>query len=129
MTMHLHHPSLSLTGKKKGKIKFRNAEEAQRSRELDAEWKALQKKWGVEAEEKKRKRGLDAEVWQPTRVTYRGASDRKIQSIDTGWTPCVKKAAPIYTGDKVLGIAQMAKSNAVPVFNSDHIVEIARMRR
>jgi len=35
----------------------------------------------------------------------------------------------VYTGDKIIGIAQMAKSNAVPVFNSDHIVEIARMRR
>lgn len=129
MTMHLHHPSLSLTGKKKGKIKFRNAEEAQRSRELDAEWKALQKKWGVEAEEKKRKRGLDAEVWQPTIVTYRGASDRKIQSIDTGWTPCVKKAAPIYTGDKIIGIATMHKSNAVPVFSNEQALDISKMRR
>ena len=46
MTMHLHHPSLSLTGKRKGKKKFRNAEEAQKARELDASWKELQKRWG-----------------------------------------------------------------------------------
>ena len=56
MTMHLHHPSLSLNGKKRGKIKFRNAEEARKSRELDASWKELQKKWDVDADEKKRRR-------------------------------------------------------------------------
>jgi hypothetical protein len=61
MSMHLHHPSLSLNGKKKGKIKFRNAEEARKSRELDASWKELQKKWEVDAEEKKRKRAMKAE--------------------------------------------------------------------
>ena len=33
------------------------------------------------------------------------------------------------TGDKIIGISQMAKSNSVPVFNQEAIVEIARMRR
>ena len=45
MSMHLHHPSLSLGGKRKGKVKFRNAEEAKKARDLDASWKELQKKW------------------------------------------------------------------------------------
>jgi len=36
MSMHLHHPALSLNGKKQGKVKFRNAAEAQRARDLDA---------------------------------------------------------------------------------------------
>ena len=35
MTMHLAHPALSLTGKKRGKVKFRNADEARKSRELE----------------------------------------------------------------------------------------------
>ncbi len=61
MTMHLAHPSLSMGGKRKGKVKFRNSAEAQKARQLDAEWKELQAKWGVEAEEKKRKRALAAE--------------------------------------------------------------------
>ena len=61
MTMHLHHPSLSLNGKKRGKVKFRNAEEARKSRELDASWKELQKKWDVDADEKKRRRAMKAE--------------------------------------------------------------------
>ena len=61
MTMHLEGPWLSTTGKKRGKIKFRNAEEARKARELDESWKQLQKKWAVEAEDKKRKRALEAE--------------------------------------------------------------------
>ena len=46
MTMHLEGPWLSYNGKKRGKVKFRNAEEARKARELDASWKELQKKWG-----------------------------------------------------------------------------------
>jgi N-acetylglucosamine-6-phosphate deacetylase len=41
MTMHLEGPWLSALGKKKGKQKFRNAEEAKRHRELTAEWEKL----------------------------------------------------------------------------------------
>ena len=47
MSMHLEGPWLSYNGKKKGKVKFRNAEEARKARELDASWKELQKKWEV----------------------------------------------------------------------------------
>ena len=43
--------------------------------------------------------------------------------------PVSSKPPPTYTGHKVVGIAQMAKSNAVPVFNQDEIIDIARMRR
>jgi hypothetical protein len=49
--MHLEGPWLSLNGRKKGKVKFRNAEEAQRARELDASWKELLKRQGLELEE------------------------------------------------------------------------------
>jgi hypothetical protein len=58
-----------------------------------------------------------------------GRETARIESQDTGWVPCVKVKDNEYTGDAVIGIAQMAKSNAVPVFDSKHIVEIARMRR
>jgi hypothetical protein len=58
------------------------------------------------------------------------ANTRHIPSRDTGHSGAVaSKAIPQYTGTELIGISQMAKSNAVPVFNSDHIIEIARMRR
>lgn len=128
MTMHLAHPSLTMGGKRKGKQKFRNADEARKARELDASWKKLQEKWGVEAEEKKRKRAMS----QPT-LTYKlstppGRETERHPSRVTegGSTAPVHK---VYTGTKILGIGTMHKSNAVPIFSDDEAKDIARMRR
>jgi hypothetical protein len=131
MSMHLAHPALSLTGKRKGKTKFRNAAEAQRARDLDASWKEILKSQGVAAEEKRRARAMRAEPLQYNLSSVNDrANTRHIPSRDTGHSGAVaSKAIPQYTGTELIGISQMAKSNAVPVFNSDHIIEIARMRR
>jgi hypothetical protein len=40
-----------------------------------------------------------------------------------------KKEPQKYTGTLVTGIAQMHKSNAVPVINKEQAVDIAKMRR
>ena len=40
-----------------------------------------------------------------------------------------KKERMEYTGTLVKGIATMHKSNAVPVIDDQHIIDIARMRR
>ena len=132
MTMHLHHPALSLSGKKKGKQKFRNADEARKSRELDESWNELQKKWGVEAEEKKRKRALAAPVMLPTQSgVYRRDTGPRIPSLNGGtdMSPAVKAPQKVYTGTLIKGIATMHKSNAVPVINDEQAKEISSMRR
>lgn len=131
MTMHLHHPSLSLTGKKRGKIKFRNAEEAQRARELDASWRELQKKWAVDADEKRQSRAMKAEPLSYQLNTPAGRSTgHEIPSRDTGHVgPVSSKKIPQYTGTKMLGIGTMHKSNAVPIFSDDEAVAISNMRR
>ena len=109
MTMHLMHPALSMGGKKKGKIKFRNAEEARKHRELESDWHDLQKRWGVDAEDKKRKRAM---------------------SLDTGHSgPVSSKPAPKYTGSEILGITILHKSCLQPVFNQQAAVDAANMRR
>ena len=129
MSMHLHHPSLSLNGRKRGKVKFRNADEARKARELDASWRELQKKWEVDAEDKRRKRAMKAEplVYRLTGVTDR-AGTAHIPSRNTGGNATLAPAK-VYTGTKVKGIATMHKSNAVPVFSDEEAVEISRMRR
>lgn len=129
MSMHLHHPSLSLNGRRKGKVKFRNAEEAKKARELDVAWKELQKKWEVDADEKKRKRALAAEPlsYKLSAPPGRG-NTHHIPSVNTGGNATL--AAPkVYTGTKVKGIATMHKSNAVPVFSDEEAIEISKMRR
>jgi hypothetical protein len=40
-----------------------------------------------------------------------------------------KKPENVYTGTEIIGIAQMHKSNAVPIRGKKQAIEIARMRR
>ncbi len=128
--MHLHHPSLSLGGKKKGKVKFRNADEAKKARELDESWKKLQQQWGVEAEEKRRTKALLAQPLTYTLSAPVGRETRHIASRDTGHMGAVRtKDIPQYTGTKIKGIGTMHKSNAVPIFSDEEAVAIASMRR
>jgi hypothetical protein len=129
MSMHMAHPALSTGGKRKGKVKFRNADEARKARALDAEWKELQKKWGVEQEEKKRTRAMAAEplTYKLSAPVGRGNTNHIPSRVtEGGSTAPVHK---VYTGTKVLGIATMHKSNAVPVFAEEEAKEISRMRR
>ena len=130
MSMHLHHPSLSLNGKKKGKVKFRNAEEAKRARELDEQWNTLQKKWGIEAEDKRRKRAMSAETLSYSLPTPIGRTNtHHIPSLNSGAGVATLAPAKIYTGTKIKGIGTMHKSNAVPIFSDEEAVAIANMRR
>ena len=130
MTMHLCGPALSLNGKKKGKVKFRNAEEARRARELAADWEKLKTKWAVPPKEKKVGKIRDTLqssgyrlTTPPGRTTTHNIPSRVTEGHSTA---TVHK---VYTGDKVLGIATMHKSNAVPVFRAEDAVEISKMRR
>lgn len=129
MTMHLAHPALTLAGKKKGRVKFRTAEEARRARELDQSWQELQKRWAVAAEVKRRARGLKAPLLTQGPRVPPGRETVKIPSVDTGGPHVTAPVHKVYTGTKVLGIATMHKSNAVPVFAAEEAVEISRMRR
>jgi len=129
--MHLEGPWLSTTGKKKGKKKFASAEHARKARELDDSWKELQKKWGIEAEAKKRARAMSAPSLSGhySLSIPEGRSSSHIPSRDTGGGNATLAPAKVYTGDKVKGIATMHKSNAVPVFSDEQAVDISRMRR
>ena len=130
MSMHLVHPSLSMSGKKKGKVKFRNAAEAARARELDASWKELLKSQGIEAEAKRRKRALAAEplTYKLTAPVGRSTSNH-IPSRSTAGGSTAPVAHKEYTGTKMLGIGTMHKSNSVPVFSDQEAHDIATMRR
>ena len=131
MTMHLVGPALTMTGKRKGKIKFRNAEEARKHRDLESDWHDLQKKWGVEQELKKRKRAMAAEPLVYSLNTPIGRSNtHHIKSLDTGHSgPVSSKPAPKYTGSEILGITILHKSCLQPVFNQQAAVDAANMRR
>lgn len=127
--MHMCGPALSLNGKKKGKVKFRNAAEAQKARELDTEWKELLKRQGVEAENKKQARAMKAEPLVYKLETPVGRTNthhipsRVTAGHDT--TPNVK----VYTGTEIIGIAVMHKSCLQPMFSQKEAEDSAHMRR
>ena len=127
--MHLEGPWLSTTGKRKGKQKFASADAKRKSEQLDKEWRDLQKRWGVEADERKRLRAMCAEPLSYTLSAPAGRSTAHIKSLgqDSGVATLVQPK--VYTGTKVKGIATMHKSNAVPVFSDEQAVDISRMRR
>ena len=133
LSMHLEGPWLSTTGKKKGKKKFASAEAKRKSEELDASWKELLKRQGLELEEKKRRRAMSAESLTSTGYSLKAPIGRTttahIQSRGDYTGNATLAPAKVYTGDKVKGIATMHKSNAVPVFSDEQAVDISRMRR
>jgi len=129
MSMHLHHPSLTTTGKRKGKQKFASAEHKRKAEQLDKEWKELQQRWGIEQDEKKRTRALKTPALSYSLSIPEGRSTAHIKSLDSGMGVATLKPAKQYTGTKVLGIATMHKSNAVPVFSDEEAVDISKMRR
>jgi hypothetical protein len=129
--MHLEGPWLSTTGKRKGKQKFASAAHARKARELDESWKELQKKWAVEAEDKKRTRGLSAPSLSSSyslKIPEGRNTTAHLKSVDTGGNATLKEPK-VYTGTKVKGIATMHKSNAVPVFSDEEAQDISKMRR
>lgn len=129
MTMHLAHPALTMSGKRKGKQKFKSAEAKREYERLNQEWLELKKRHGAEQEERARRRAmsaapLDYKLSAPAgRTTTTNLPSRVTPG---GSTAPVHK---VYTGTKVLGIATMHKSNAVPVFAEEEAIEISRMRR
>jgi len=129
--MHLEGPWLSTTGKRKGKKKFASAEHARKARELEESWKELQKRWAIEAEDKKRNRAMSAPSLSTSyslKIPEGRNTTAHIKSVDTGGNATLK-APKVYTGTKVKGIATMHKSNAVPVFSDEEAIDISRMRR
>jgi N-acetylglucosamine-6-phosphate deacetylase len=127
--MHLEGPWLSTTGKRKGKQKFASADAKHKSEQLDKEWQELQKRWGVEADERKRRRAMEAEPLSYTLSVPAGRSTAHIKSLGQDSGVATLAQPKVYTGTKVKGIATMHKSNAVPVFSDEQAIDISKMRR
>ena len=98
-------------------------------RDAYAAWCA---KYGINPDGKKRKKEPLTVSKSPVVVT--GVMQRetfRYPSLDTGHSGAVTTGVKkhTYTGDKMLGIAVMHKSNLVPIFTEENAVEVSRMRR
>lgn len=62
-------------------------------------------------------------------VAYEMNNTKKYPSLDGSSFDTSKKENARYTGDKLVGIGVMHKSNLVPIFKGDDAKDLARMRR
>lgn len=123
--MHMEGPWLSLTGKRKGKKKFASAEQKQQAEILEQEWQSLLNKYKPKV---KVKSGRSSYV--PPKPLRRDSDQPRIPSLDTGVKGAVNVRMPQrYTGDNIVGIGTMHKSNAVPIFSDQEAKDISSMRR
>lgn len=124
MSMHLEGPWLSTTGRRKGKKKWASAEQKRKAEQLDADWEKLKVKYAT-----KNIQVDKTKTYVPPR-NPRLDEARRIASLDTGVTGAVNVRKPMqYTGDKIVGIGTMHKSNAVPIFTDQEAKDISSMRR
>ena len=94
---------------------------------------ARQQRAKAEHERWLRSRGVHKDQLAAKKSTYK-VEIEEVSSKPTYQTGNVvgngfAKEANVYTGNKLLGIATMHKSNMVPVFSKEDAIEIASMRR
>lgn len=92
-----------------------------RQRELQASWEALLKKYET-------KKVINKSVPKIVSKPYVRETPY-YPSLKSGYHDTSKKQIPVYTGDKMVGIGTLHKSNAVPIFNTEDAVDQANMRR
>ena len=95
-----------------------------KTRALQASWEEILKKYDVKPSNKTISSRPD--VSRPIRA---GSSTSHIPSLDSGLGVTPKKSSTEYTGDAMIGISVLHKSNGIPVFRHEDIIDISKMRR
>lgn len=101
--------------------------------EAKAAAKALKEKWDKAPKFSDKNRGKVVPVVKdgpPPLTTPPGrTTSHHLPSMVTKGGSAAKLPDKVYTGTAMKGVATMHKSNMVPVFDDQHIVDIANMRR
>lgn len=95
------------------------------------EYAAWCAKYGIDPTGKTRAKKSNRVVTLPGVVTKPAARENeKIPSLNEWVTGAVStRKTMTYTGNKMVGIAAMHKSNLVPIFNEDAAKDVSSMRR
>lgn len=117
----------------------KKSQNTKKKQELKASWDKLMEKWDVKPNKtmvaKSKTTGKNHSqnmvgskyIWRdyvnPSRLTD------GIPSVDSGLGLTPKKESPQYTGDSILGVGQLHKSNAIPIFKQEDAEDLAKMRR
>jgi hypothetical protein len=115
MIIHPHIP--------KRKPKKPNAQQ----RALQANWQEILRKYDVKPTKPNSKTTISGpSVSRPIRP---GSNTDHIPSLDSGLGMTPKRSSAEYTGDAMIGISVLHKSNGVPVFRQEDVIDIGKMRR
>lgn len=96
-----------------------------KQRQLASDWEELMKKYEPKKPLKKPKQASSI----PKLTIPEGRNPYNIPSLNSKHYDTFKKDNKTYTGDKMLGIGTLHKSNAVPVFSKEQAEDQAAMRR
>ena len=96
-----------------------------KQRQLRDSWNKILEKWEPKKKVAMPKKDLS---FVPHYPPGRGSTSH-IPSLDTGAGVAAKRDTQHYTGDEMIGIGQMHKSNAVPIFRKQDAEDLAKMRR
>ena len=132
MTMHLLGPAYTTTNNRKRKSKplTVTAKYAREFLDYNKQMKKLGVKQKTFDEYVAYRQGRYNPTLRGTKMPEYNVSDHRQKypsQVDTGIT--FAKKPNVYTGERLVGIATMHKSNSVPVFSQEDAIEIARMRR
>lgn len=135
MSMHLVGPYMTTTNyKKRRNVKFKSAEHKRKYEQQQAEWEALLKKYKIDPTARPAKAAKSTGSLKDSyKLTVPAERDSKqypsLSSTGVTGGGCARVEPKVYTGDKLLGIATMHKSNMVPVFSTQDAEDISKMRR
>jgi hypothetical protein len=122
--MHLEGPWLSTTGKRRAKPKFASAEHKRQAEEQAAAWELLKQKHAP----KKQVFSKSYTNSKMPKIVIPRSTDH-IKSLNSGVGTAARAPDKVYTGNAVVGISTLHKSNGVPVFSKEEAIDISKMRR
>lgn len=100
-----------------------------KKRKATAKQRALQSSWEDILKKYEPKKKVTAAPRTLTSTNSYRRETPHYPSLGTNEGSCTKSQTQQYTGNAMMGIATLHKSNAVPVFSQEDAIEISRMRR
>lgn len=104
--------------------KFRSSTQAKQARKAKEDWVAMLAKYDVKPKTKQKAKPSEYKLEIPElRRT------KEIPSLNSQHHSTTKSDAPEYTGDAMIGVSVLHKSNGIPVFRKEDIIDVSKMRR
>ena len=100
---------------------------------LQREWNDIVNKHKAPLEKGAKAKGIKVKLQSYSKVydlyIPPDRDSKQYKSVVTSGGHTNKLPDKVYTGDKMLGVSVLHKSNGIPVFRSEDILDIAKMRR